>query len=192
MLLTIRDMHTRRLAKYSHYIAGPCRRYLELRFENGGFQFRIELYGSICRKIQFNSKFHGGELASNHPDQFLWRRKTPQDLDDLKSIDMNWNVVMFFFFRKTFHLHGYTVTELAAIMVRLYVCNYCYICVLKLFEFRLIFHWILFLKAQLTNPALVLIMAWRQPGNEPLSETMMVRLPTQIRLSASMSQERER
>ena len=30
------------------------------------------------------------------------------------------------------------------------------------------------------NPALVLIMAWRRPGDKPLSETMMVRLPTQI------------
>ena len=29
-------------------------------------------------------------------------------------------------------------------------------------------------------PALVLIMAWRRPGNKPLSEPMMVRLPTHI------------
>ena len=142
MLLTIRDMHTQHLAKYSHYIAGPCRRYLELRFENGGFQFRIKLYGSICRKIQFNSKLHGGELASNHPNQFLWRRKTSQD-DDLKSIDMNWNVVMGFFFRKTFNVHGYNYGIVICLQLQLYLC-------MKMFEFRLIFHWILFLEAQLT------------------------------------------
>ena len=29
-------------------------------------------------------------------------------------------------------------------------------------------------------PALVQIMAWRQPGDKPLSEPMMVRLPTHI------------
>ena len=29
-------------------------------------------------------------------------------------------------------------------------------------------------------PALVQIMAWRRPGDKPLSETMMVRLPTHI------------
>ena len=30
------------------------------------------------------------------------------------------------------------------------------------------------------NPALVQIMAWRRPGDKPLSEPMMVRLPTHI------------
>ena len=30
------------------------------------------------------------------------------------------------------------------------------------------------------NPALVQIIAWRQPGDKPLSESMLVRLPTHI------------
>ena len=37
------------------------------------------------------------------------------------------------------------------------------------------------------NPTLVQIMAWRRPGDKPLSEPMMVRLPTHICHSASMS-----
>ena len=32
-------------------------------------------------------------------------------------------------------------------------------------------------------PALVQIMAWRRPGDKPLSEPMMVRLPTQLGLN---------
>ena len=36
-------------------------------------------------------------------------------------------------------------------------------------------------------PTLVQVMAWRRPGDKPLSEPMMVRLPTHICLSASMS-----
>ena len=36
-------------------------------------------------------------------------------------------------------------------------------------------------------PALVQIMAWRRPGDKPLSEPMMVNLPTHMRHSASMS-----
>ena len=45
---------------------------------------------------------------------------------------------------------------------------------MKMFEFRLKFHWSLFLKVQLTNiPALVQIMAWRRTGDKPLSEPMM-------------------
>ena len=37
------------------------------------------------------------------------------------------------------------------------------------------------LKCPINNiPALVQIMAWRRPGDKPLSETMMVRLPTHI------------
>ena len=31
------------------------------------------------------------------------------------------------------------------------------------------------------NPALVQIMAWRRPGDKPLSEAMMVSLPTELR-----------
>ena len=32
-------------------------------------------------------------------------------------------------------------------------------------------------------PALVQIMAWHRPGNQPLSEPIMVRLPTHIRVT---------
>ena len=36
-------------------------------------------------------------------------------------------------------------------------------------------------KGQINNiPALVQILAWRHPGDKPLSETIMVRLPTHI------------
>ena len=52
---------------------------------------------------------------------------------------------------------------------------------MKMYEFRLRFHWSLFLRFQLINiPALVLIMAWRPLGDKPLSEPMMVSLPTHI------------
>ena len=37
------------------------------------------------------------------------------------------------------------------------------------------------------NPALVQIIAWRRPGDKPLSEPVMVSLPTHMRHSASMS-----
>ena len=50
-----------------------------------------------------------------------------------------------------------------------------------MYEFWFKFHWYLFLKVQFNNiPALVQIMAWLQPGNEPLSEPMMIRLSTHI------------
>ena len=58
---------------------------------------------------------------------------------------------------------------------------------MKMYEFRLKFHWSLFVrlkfvrKGSINNiPALVLIMAWRRPGDKPLSGPMMVRLPTHI------------
>ena len=45
----------------------------------------------------------------------------------------------------------------------------------KTYEFRLRHHWSLFIRIQLTiTPALVQIMAWRRPGNKPLSETFVV------------------
>ena len=47
---------------------------------------------------------------------------------------------------------------------------------MKMLEFRLKFHWSLFLNI----PALVQIMAWRRPGDKPLSEPMMVVLPMHI------------
>ena len=52
---------------------------------------------------------------------------------------------------------------------------------MKMYELWLRFHWILFLRAQLTisfHWSLVPIMAWRRPGDKPLSEAMMVRLTT--------------
>ena len=50
---------------------------------------------------------------------------------------------------------------------------------MKMFEFRLKFHWSLFPKVQLI-PALVQIMAWRRSGDKPLSEPMMISLLTHI------------
>ena len=46
---------------------------------------------------------------------------------------------------------------------------------MKSFVFWLKFHWSLFLKVQLTISQLVQIMAWRQIGDKPLSEPMLIR-----------------
>ena len=52
---------------------------------------------------------------------------------------------------------------------------------MKMFKFRLRFHWSLFPRVPINNiPALVQIMAWRRPGDKPLSEPMMVNLLTHI------------
>ena len=53
---------------------------------------------------------------------------------------------------------------------------------MKIYELRLIFHSLSFvLKGLIDNiPALVQIMAWRQSGDKPLSEPMMVSLLTHI------------
>ena len=51
---------------------------------------------------------------------------------------------------------------------------------IKIFEFRLKFHWNLFLGAIDNIPALVRIMAWCWPGDKPLSDPMMVNLPTRL------------
>ena len=48
---------------------------------------------------------------------------------------------------------------------------------MKMYEFRLTFHWSLFLN---NIPILVQIMAWRRSGDKPLSKPMEVRLPTHI------------
>ena len=49
---------------------------------------------------------------------------------------------------------------------------------MKMFEFRLTFHWSLFPGGPINNiPTLVQVMAWRRPGDKPLSEPMTVRLP---------------
>ena len=48
---------------------------------------------------------------------------------------------------------------------------------LKMYQFWLWFHWSLFLWFKLYNiPALVGIIAWRRPGDKPLSEAVMVSL----------------
>ena len=49
-----------------------------------------------------------------------------------------------------------------------------------MFEYGLKFHWNLFLRVKLTIFRLGQIMAWRRPGDKPLSEPMMVSLLTHI------------
>ena len=49
---------------------------------------------------------------------------------------------------------------------------------MEMYEFQLRFHWSLFLSVNI--PVLVQIMAWRRPGDKPLSEPMMVKLMTHI------------
>ena len=49
---------------------------------------------------------------------------------------------------------------------------------MKMKEFRLRFHWSLFPRIKLTS--LVSIIAWRRPGDKPLSEAMMASLLTHI------------
>ena len=51
---------------------------------------------------------------------------------------------------------------------------------MKMYEFWLTFHWSLFLRAINNIQALVQIMAWRRPGDKPLSEPVIVRLSTHI------------
>ena len=54
-------------------------------------------------------------------------------------------------------------------------------CWMKMLEFRIKFDWSLFLFCRIHNiPSLVQIMAWRQPGDRPLSEPMMVSSLTHI------------
>ena len=55
---------------------------------------------------------------------------------------------------------------------------------MKMFKLRLRFYWSLFQKGPLNNiPALVQIMAWRRPGDKPLSEAMMASILTHICVS---------
>ena len=52
---------------------------------------------------------------------------------------------------------------------------------ITMYELRMRFHWSLFSKGEINNiPALVQIVAWRRPGDKPLSETMMVSLLTHM------------
>ena len=52
---------------------------------------------------------------------------------------------------------------------------------MKMYEFCIRFHWIVFPRIQLTSiPTLVQIIAWRRPGDKQLSEPMMVSLLTHI------------
>ena len=54
-------------------------------------------------------------------------------------------------------------------------------CWMKMFWLQLKFHWVFFPKGPIHNiPALVQIMAWRGPGEKPLSEPMMIILPMHI------------
>ena len=55
---------------------------------------------------------------------------------------------------------------------------------MKMYELRLKFHWRLFPRVKINNiPAFVQIMAWRRPGEKPLSEPIMV---TYWRIYASL------
>ena len=59
---------------------------------------------------------------------------------------------------------------------------------MKIYQFRLISHRTFFPKGPINNiPALVQIMAWRRPGDKPLSEPMLVRLSTNICVSQPQS-----
>ena len=52
---------------------------------------------------------------------------------------------------------------------------------MKMLEFRLKFHWSFLPKDPINNvQALVQIMAWHRPGDKPLSEPMVVKLPMHI------------
>ena len=53
---------------------------------------------------------------------------------------------------------------------------------MKMYRFPLRFHWNLFPRTQfiIFYPALVEIMGWRHPGDKPLSQPMMISLPTHI------------
>ena len=58
---------------------------------------------------------------------------------------------------------------------------YIYISWMILFEFRMKFQWSFVSKGLINNiPNLVHIMAWRRPGDKPLSEPMVLWLPTHI------------
>ena len=60
---------------------------------------------------------------------------------------------------------------------------------MKIYEFRLIFHWILFLRVKLTIfQHLVQIMAWCRSGGKPLSESMIVCLLTHICVLISLNE----
>ena len=51
---------------------------------------------------------------------------------------------------------------------------------MKIYQFRLRFHWKFFPREEIYIPALVQIMAWRRRGDKPLSEPVMVSLLTHI------------
>ena len=52
---------------------------------------------------------------------------------------------------------------------------------MKMCYFRLKYHWCFVPRGLINNiPALVQIMVWRRPGDKPLSELMMVSLPTHM------------
>ena len=55
---------------------------------------------------------------------------------------------------------------------------------MKMFDFWLKFHWSLSRRGINNISSLVQIMAWRRPGGKPLSEPMIISLPTYMRRSA--------
>ena len=59
---------------------------------------------------------------------------------------------------------------------------------IKLFEFRLKFHWSVFQSPINNIPSLVQIMVWRRPGAKPLSEPMMVNLLTHLYASIGLNE----
>ena len=52
---------------------------------------------------------------------------------------------------------------------------------IEIYQFRFIFHWSLFLRVELTIfQHRLRWLAWRRPGDKPLSEPMLISLPTHI------------
>ena len=51
---------------------------------------------------------------------------------------------------------------------------------MKMYEFWLTFHYISLMVPINNIPTLIQVIAWRRPGDKPLSEPMMVRLPTHM------------
>ena len=81
-------------------------------------------------------------------------------------------------FNKQSHLWFWGRDKMAAIFQTTFSNAFSW---MKTYKFRLRFHWSLFPRVQLNIfPTLIQIMAWRRPGDKPLSEPMMVILLTHI------------
>ena len=69
------------------------------------------------------------------------------------------------------HLTHWGRDKMAAISQTIFSSEFSW---MKIYEFRLRFHWSLFPRFKINNiPALVQIMDWRRSGDKPLSDTMM-------------------